>query len=144
MMSRRAAVSARPRPWTLGGPRARREALRERVGEQRGHRQGQRVRDSASPGARSGASARRVRDDIRGRRVDPDRRGQYVRTASTGRQAIEQTLAEPPDVALVDIGLPDIDGCEVGRTMRDQPGGRGVYLVALTGHGTPEDRLRAL
>jgi len=67
-----------------------------------------------------------------------------VRTASTGRQAIEQTRAEPPDVALVDIGLPDIDGCEVGRTVRDQPGGRGVYLVALTGHGTPEDRLRAL
>ena len=67
-----------------------------------------------------------------------------MRTASTGRQAIEQTLAKPPDVALVDIGLPDIDGCEVGRTMRDQPGGRGVYLVALTGHGTAEDRLRAL
>ena len=70
--------------------------------------------------------------------------GHQVRTASNGRQAIEQTREAPPDVALVDIGLPDIDGYEVGRTVRDQPGGRGVYLVALTGHGTPEDRERAL
>src|SRR5438093_16357 len=45
--------------------------------------------------------------------------GHRVRTASNGRQGIEQALAEPPDVALVDLGLPDIDGCEGGRTVRD-------------------------
>jgi len=70
--------------------------------------------------------------------------GHHVRTASNGRQGIEQALAEPPDVALVDIGLPDIDGYEVGRTVRAQPGGGGVYLVALTGHSAAADRDRAL
>ena len=70
--------------------------------------------------------------------------GHRVRTASNGRQGIEQALAEPPDVALVDLGLPDIDGCEVGRTVRDQPGGDGVYLVALTGHSGAADRDRAM
>ena len=70
--------------------------------------------------------------------------GHHVRTASNGRQGIEQALAEPPDVALVDIGLPDIDGYEVGRTVRQQPGGAGVYLVALTGHSGSADRDRAL
>ncbi|PYN36097.1 MAG: hypothetical protein DME01_09930 [Candidatus Rokuibacteriota bacterium] len=70
--------------------------------------------------------------------------GHHVRTASNGRQGIEQALAEPPDVALVDIGLPDIDGYEVGRMVRDQPGGGSVYLVALTGHSASADRDRAL
>ena len=70
--------------------------------------------------------------------------GHRVRTASNGRQGIEQALAEPPDVALVALGLPDIDGCEVGRTVRDQPGGDGVYLVALTGHSGAADRDRAM
>jgi PAS domain S-box-containing protein len=70
--------------------------------------------------------------------------GHHVKTASNGRQGIEQALAEPPDVALVDIGLPDIDGYEVGRAVRQQPGGAGVYLVALTGHSGSADRDRAL
>jgi two-component system, sensor histidine kinase len=70
--------------------------------------------------------------------------GHHVRTATSGRQGIEQALAEPPDIALVDIGLPDIDGCEVGRTVRDQLGRGGVYLVALTGHSRSADRERAL
>jgi PAS domain S-box-containing protein len=70
--------------------------------------------------------------------------GHRVSTATNGQQAIDRALAEPPDVALVDIGLPDIDGCEVGRVVRHQPGGDGVYLVAISGHGTPADRDRAL
>jgi two-component system, sensor histidine kinase len=70
--------------------------------------------------------------------------GHHVRTATSGRQGIEQALAEPPDVAFVDIGLPDIDGYEVGRTVRDQLGHGGVYLVALTGHSSSADRERAL
>jgi two-component system, sensor histidine kinase len=68
--------------------------------------------------------------------------GHRVRTASSGADAIEETRAHPPDVALVDIGLPDIDGCEVGRTVRTQPRGADVYLVALTGHDAPVDRER--
>jgi PAS domain S-box-containing protein len=70
--------------------------------------------------------------------------GHHVRTANTGRQAIEEARARPPGVALVDIGLPDIDGYEVGRAVRAQPGGDDVYLVALTGRSAPADRDRAL
>jgi len=69
--------------------------------------------------------------------------GHCVRTASSGRQGIERAR-EVPDVVLVDIGLPDMDGYEVARTVRDGPGGDSVYLVALTGHSGPEDRDRAL
>ncbi len=69
--------------------------------------------------------------------------GHRVRTAASGKQALDETRAQPPDVALVDIGLPDIDGYEVGRALRTQPGGDHVYLVALTGHGAPADRERA-
>ena len=68
--------------------------------------------------------------------------GHRVTTASSGRQGIEHAR-KAPDVVLVDIGLPDMDGYEVARTVRDQPGGDGVYLVALTGHSGPEDRDRA-
>jgi PAS domain S-box-containing protein len=70
--------------------------------------------------------------------------GHRVRTANTGRQALDEALARPPGVALVDIGLPDIDGYEVGRAVRAQPEGGNVYLVALTGHSSPTDRDRAL
>src|SRR5262249_9868373 len=69
--------------------------------------------------------------------------GHHVSTASSGRQGIEQARGAA-DVVFVDIGLPDMDGCEVARTVRDQPGGAGVYLVALTGHSGPENRDRAL
>ena len=58
---------------------------------------------------------------------------------------LEEIPAEhPPEIALVDIGLPDIDGDEVGRIIRSQPGGDGVYLVALTGLGAPADVDNAL
>jgi CheY-like chemotaxis protein len=77
-------------------------------------------------------------------RVILEMSGHRARTAGTGRQAIEETCADPPDVALVDIGLPDIDGCEVGRAVRSQPRGQAVYLVALTGYGAPFDRDRVL
>src|SRR5262245_48544113 len=70
--------------------------------------------------------------------------GHRVTIARDGRHAIEQTRLHPPNVALVDIGLPDIDGCEVGRTVRAQPGGERVYLVAISGHSAPADRDRAL
>jgi CheY-like chemotaxis protein len=70
--------------------------------------------------------------------------GHHVRTATSGREGIEQALAEPPDIALVDIGLPDINGYEVGRTVSDQLGRGAVYLVALTGHTGSADRERAL
>lgn len=54
-----------------------------------------------------------------------------------GLQMIEELL---PDVALVDIGLPDIDGFEVARRLRQDPRYAKVLLVALTGYGQREDR----
>jgi CheY-like chemotaxis protein len=68
--------------------------------------------------------------------------GHTVEAAGEGHQAIEIARAKDPDVALVDIGLPGIDGYEVARRVRGQ-GGRRPVLIALTGYGQPEDRRRA-
>ena len=51
-------------------------------------------------------------------------------------------LNERPDVALVDIGLPGMDGFEVARRIRTNLGPDGIFLVALTGYGGDEDRAR--
>ena len=48
------------------------------------------------------------------------------------------------DQALVDIGLPAVDGYEVAKNLRASEGGDEVYLVAVSGYGRPEDRARAL
>jgi signal transduction histidine kinase/ActR/RegA family two-component response regulator len=69
--------------------------------------------------------------------------GHEVRMARDGASGVEQAFASPPDVALVDVGLPGIDGYEVARRLRARLGGR-ILLVALTGYGMPEDRARAL
>jgi two-component system CheB/CheR fusion protein len=49
-----------------------------------------------------------------------------------------------PDIALVDLGLPGIDGLELVRRVRSDPSLSGVYLVALTGYGQATDRLTAM
>jgi CheY-like chemotaxis protein len=68
--------------------------------------------------------------------------GYTVEGAADGAAAIEAFQARKPDIALVDIGLPGIDGYEVARRIRalgpPQP-----FLVALTGYSRPEDRQRA-
>jgi CheY-like chemotaxis protein len=69
--------------------------------------------------------------------------GHEVHTAVDGVEGVERALALRPDVALVDIGLPRLDGFEVARRLRAELGA-GVFLVALTGYGQPEDRARAL
>jgi len=69
--------------------------------------------------------------------------GHVVATAGEGREAIELVRATDPDVALVDIGLPGIDGYELARQLRALDGRRPV-LIALTGYGQPEDRRRAI
>ena len=69
--------------------------------------------------------------------------GHSVRTARSWREAIELTLQSSPDVALVDIGLPEMDGYELARHLRATPRGAAIRLVALTGYGRPEDRQRA-
>jgi len=68
--------------------------------------------------------------------------GHVVAAAGEGHQALELVRATDPDIALVDIGLPGIDGYEVARRVRALDGRRPV-LIALTGYGQPEDRRRA-
>jgi CheY-like chemotaxis protein len=68
--------------------------------------------------------------------------GHLVEAAAEGGQALEIVRAKDPDVALVDIGLPGIDGYEVARRVRAGDGKRPL-LIALTGYGQPEDRRRA-
>jgi DNA-binding response OmpR family regulator len=57
----------------------------------------------------------------------------------TGKDGIEMAQRHPPEVVLVDIGLPDIDGYEVARRLR-QTIGDTVRLIALTGYGQDRDR----
>ena len=68
--------------------------------------------------------------------------GQSVEIAYDGISALEALQRNPPDLMLVDIGLPGIDGFEVARRVRAGPGGRDLLLVALTGYGREQDRAR--
>jgi CheY-like chemotaxis protein len=66
-----------------------------------------------------------------------------VRTAADGVEAVEATSAFSPDVVLLDIGLPRIDGYEAAQRIRALDGGSAVYLIALTGWGQDEDIRRS-
>jgi len=70
--------------------------------------------------------------------------GHRVDVAKDGPSAVERVLALKPDVALVDIGLPGIDGYQVARNVRAAPDGKGLFLVALTGYGGSQQRRQAL
>jgi two-component system CheB/CheR fusion protein len=69
--------------------------------------------------------------------------GHQVRLARDGLEALELARHEAPEVMLVDIGLPGMDGYEVARQARLHPALAEVSLVALTGYGRDEDRERA-
>lgn len=70
--------------------------------------------------------------------------GHWPDLAADGLAGVEAARRTLPDVALVDIGLPGIDGYEVARQIRVMPGGASIYLVALTGYGQPDDRRRCM
>lgn len=65
--------------------------------------------------------------------------GLEVQAANSGQSGIELALRGRPDLVLVDIGLPDLDGYEVARVRRLRLGAR-VRLIALTGYGQQADR----
>jgi PAS domain S-box-containing protein len=69
--------------------------------------------------------------------------GHEVRVAHDGRQALEEVMHFEPDVVLLDIGLPQMDGYEVARRLGEQAGRQGLLLVAVTGYGQEEDRRKA-
>jgi CheY-like chemotaxis protein/two-component sensor histidine kinase len=66
--------------------------------------------------------------------------GYDIRTAGDGVQALETAAQFRPDIALLDIGMPKLNGYEVARQIRSQPWGRHVLLVALTGWGGADHR----
>jgi CheY-like chemotaxis protein len=69
--------------------------------------------------------------------------GHRVLVADNGVDAVTVALRERPEVMLVDIGLPVLDGNEVARRVRAALG-PAVLLIALTGYGRPQDRQQAL
>jgi signal transduction histidine kinase/DNA-binding response OmpR family regulator len=68
--------------------------------------------------------------------------GHDVMTAATGEDGLDRALAHGPTIALVDLGLPGLDGFEVARRLRAVPQGADMHLVAITGYGQPMDRAR--
>ncbi|HJW15132.1 MAG TPA: response regulator [Thermoanaerobaculia bacterium] len=69
--------------------------------------------------------------------------GHSVEVARDGTEGIEKAMETQPGVALIDIGLPGLDGYEVAHRIREAFGERPILLVALTGYVDSEDRLRA-
>ncbi len=69
--------------------------------------------------------------------------GHEVRKASDGQETLQAVTAWRPDVALLDIGMPILDGYEVARRIRSEPWGAHLFLVAVSGWGQSEDRQRA-
>lgn len=69
--------------------------------------------------------------------------GHEVDTANCGAKAIERAQAFQPQVVLLDIGLPDMDGYEVAQRLRELSETQLAVLIALTGYGQPEDRARS-
>jgi PAS domain S-box-containing protein len=69
--------------------------------------------------------------------------GHQVRIAHDGIEALEAAEAYRPDVILLDLGMPRLNGYEVCRTIREKPWGRDAVVVALTGWGQPEDQRRS-
>ena len=69
--------------------------------------------------------------------------GHEVQVAYDGPSAMKLMSTFIPDIALIDLGLPTMDGYEVAQRLREQPEFRNVILIAQTGWGREEDRKRA-
>jgi signal transduction histidine kinase len=70
--------------------------------------------------------------------------GHVVYAAADGVTGLELLNAERPDVGIIDIGLPRMDGYQVARRIRDLPHGRDMLLLALSGYGSPSDAKRSV
>jgi diguanylate cyclase (GGDEF)-like protein len=69
--------------------------------------------------------------------------GMRVEEAEEGRQALDRIRRAPPELVILDIGLPDMDGLETCRTLRELPGGRELPVLILTSHTDSETTDRA-
>jgi CheY-like chemotaxis protein len=68
--------------------------------------------------------------------------GHRVAVAHDGERALELAREFVPDIALLDLGMPGMDGYELARAFRDNPSTRGVQIIAVSGYGRAEDRAR--
>jgi len=80
--------------------------------------------------------------DMLSRRLE--RRGYETVHASDGAQAVALAASESPELILMDISLPVLDGWEATRTIRGTPAGRAVPIIALTAHALAGDQEKAL
>lgn len=70
--------------------------------------------------------------------------GHQTRVAYSAKDALVSATEFDPDVGLLDIGLPGMDGYELARQLRAKAQGKALRLVALTGYGQPEDHQRVM
>jgi two-component system cell cycle response regulator DivK len=73
-----------------------------------------------------------------------DRAGYDVTSAANGREGIEMTRANPPDLILMDLSLPELDGWDATRMLKSDPVTHDIPILALTAHTLPHERKRAL
>ena len=69
--------------------------------------------------------------------------GHEVRVENDGQAALDRAAQHPPEVVLLDLGLPSMSGYEVAQRMRERPGGASLQFLAMTGYGQDEDRRRS-
>ena len=69
--------------------------------------------------------------------------GHDVRVAYDGAEAVELAAKFRPDVILLDIGMPGLNGFEAARDIRARPWGKNVMLIAVTGYGQKADKRRS-
>ena len=70
-------------------------------------------------------------------------RGNEVRTAHDGIEAVEAAEEFRPEVILMDVGMPRLNGYEATRRIREQPWGQSITIIALTGWGQEGDRVQS-
>jgi CheY-like chemotaxis protein len=70
--------------------------------------------------------------------------GNDVRTVHDGREAVAQARDFRPDLVILDIGLPGLDGYEVARAIRQEPWGKNAVLIATTASDREADRQRSI
>jgi two-component system, cell cycle response regulator DivK len=73
-----------------------------------------------------------------------ERRGYVVVVARDGQQAVELAVSEAPDLILMDMNMPAIDGWEATRRIRSTPETSSVPIIAVTAHGLDGDREKSL
>jgi CheY-like chemotaxis protein len=82
-------------------------------------------------------------DVLEGLRALLEVHGHQVETAADSASALRTSQHFAPDIAILDIGLPGMDGYELAAELRQQPGFAATHLVAMTGYGQPADRKRS-